>query len=49
MGKHEKQEEPSELQQKADDFDRQYEENRANGAARQEQDPYRRPNPTGGK
>lgn len=33
----------------ADQFDKQYAENKAAGDAKQEQDPYRRPNPTGGR
>lgn len=36
-------------EEKADNFDRQYEENKSSGDAKAEQDPYRRPNPTGGK
>jgi hypothetical protein len=34
---------------KAKEFDLQYEENKASGDVKAEQDPYRRPNPTGGK
>lgn len=36
-------------EQKADEFDRQYEENKTAGEAKQEQDPYHRPHPSGGK
>lgn len=34
-------------QSKADNFDAQYAENKDSGDARAEQDPYRRPNPSG--
>lgn len=55
MGKHAKKwdDHPSnpyadaEAQAKADDFDKSYEENKAAGEVRAEQDPYRRPHATG--
>jgi hypothetical protein len=45
MGKRNK-DEAAEAQQKAEEFDKQFEQSKAAGDARAKQDPYRRPQPS---